>query len=233
MGLKDLAFLTAYNKAEHNIAEMFYLPCMRNSVQYDRISGYFGSTIFIIAWDALQEFVENHGTMRIVCSPYVSDEDATALANGYSAKSDSILAASLAEEVEALFNAPYLSAPAKLLAYLVSTGTIDVRIAIPTGDETPKAKRLFHDKVGIFSDSSGDKVGFRGSMNETFKGLSSDGNMESIDVFPSWIDSRDSERVTDASSFFDKLWKEEVPGIIVYQFPEASKEILRMKSSTA
>ena len=54
--------------------------------------------------------------------------------------------------------------------------------------------------------------------------------MESIDVFPSWIDSRDSERVTDASSFFDKLWKEEVPGIIVYQFPEASKEILRMKS---
>ena len=67
MGLKDLAFLTAYNKAEHNIAEMFYLPCMRNSVQYDRISGYFGSTIFIIAWDALQEFVENHGTMRIVC----------------------------------------------------------------------------------------------------------------------------------------------------------------------
>ena len=230
MGLKDLAFLTAYNKAEHNIAEMFYLPCMRNSVQYDRISGYFGSTIFIIAWDALQEFVENHGTMRIVCSPYVSDEDAMALANGYSAKSDSILAASLAEEVEALFNAPYLSAPAKLLAYLVSTGTIDVRIAIPTGDETPKAKRLFHDKVGIFSDSSGDKVGFRGSMNETFIGLSSDGNMESIDVFPSWIDSRDSERVTDASSFFDKLWKEEVPGIIVYQFPEASKEILRMKS---
>lgn len=86
MGLKDLSFLTAYNKAEHNIAEMFYLPCMRNSVQYDRISGYFGSTIFIIAWNALQEFVENHGTMRIVCSPYVSDEDATALANGYSAK---------------------------------------------------------------------------------------------------------------------------------------------------
>lgn len=230
MGLKNLAFLTAYNKAEHNIAEMFYLPCMRNAVQYDRISGYFGSTIFIIAWDALQDFIDNHGTMRIICSPYVSDDDAEALANGYSAKNNETLASSLAEEVEALFNAPFLSAPAKLLAYMVSAGIIDVRLAVPTGDADPKAKRLFHDKVGVFSDSQGDKVGFRGSMNETFKGLSSDGNMESIDVFPSWADSRDSERVADASSFFDKLWNDKIPGIVVYQFPEASREILRMKS---
>lgn len=230
MGLKEQVYLTSYNKAEHDIAEMFYLPCMRNSNHYDRISGYFGSTIYIIAWDALREFIESNGKMRLICSPYVSDEDASALANGYSAKNNELLAESLAREVQALFDDPFLTAPAKLLAYMISKGIIDVKIAVPTGSESPNAKRLFHDKVGIFTDSDGNKVGFRGSMNETYKGLSSDGNMESIDVFPNWLDSRDAERVDDAAAFFEKLWSESVPGIVVYQFPNASKEILRTKS---
>ena len=230
MGLKEQVYLTSYNKAEHDIAELFYLPCMRNSNHYDRISGYFGSTIYIIAWDALREFIENNGKMRLICSPYVSDEDASALANGYSAKNNELLAESLAREVQALFDDPFLTAPAKLLAYMISKGIIDVKIAVPTGSESPNAKRLFHDKVGIFTDSDGSKVGFRGSMNETYKGLSSDGNMESIDVFPNWLDSRDAERVDDASAFFEKLWSESIPGIVVYQFPNASKEILRTKS---
>lgn len=230
MGLKEQVYLTSYNKAEHDIAEMFYLPCMRNSNHYDRISGYFGSTIYIIAWDALREFIGNNGKMRLICSPYVSDEDASALASGYSAKNDEMLAESLAREVQALFDDPFLTTPAKLLAYMISKGIIDVKIAVPTGSESPNARRLFHDKVGIFTDSESNKVGFRGSMNETYKGLSSAGNMESIDVFPNWLDSRDAERVNDASVFFEKLWSEFVPGIVVYQFPNASKEILRTKS---
>ena len=230
MGLKEQTYLTSYNKAEHDIADMFYLPCMRHSNYYDRISGYFGSTIYIIAWDALREFIENGGKMRLICSPYVSDEDATALANGYSAKNNELLAESLAKEVQALFDDPFLTAPAKLLAYMISKGIMDIKIAVPTGNESPNARRLFHDKVGIFTDAEGNKVGFRGSMNETYKGLSSDGNMESIDVFPNWLDSRDAERVNDASTFFGKLWSESVPGIIVYPFPSASKEILRTKA---
>lgn len=230
MGLKEQTYLTSYNKAEHDIADMFYLPCMKCSSRYDRISGYFGSTIYIIAWDALREFISNNGKMRLICSPYVSDEDASALANGYSAKTDKLLADSIAKEVQSLFDDPFLTAPAKLLAYMVSQGIIDVKIAVPTGNESPNAKRLFHDKVGIFTDADGNQVGFRGSMNETYKGLSSDGNMESIDVFPSWLDSRDAERVDDASTFFEKLWAESVPGIIVYRFPNATKEILRSKS---
>ncbi len=49
MALNDQSYATSYNKAENDIANDFYLPCMRKSVRYDRISGYFGSTIYIIA----------------------------------------------------------------------------------------------------------------------------------------------------------------------------------------
>ena len=231
MSLQDIEYLTSYNKADHDIAEQFYLPSMREATRYDRISGYFGSTIYILAWDALKEFIENKGKMRLVCSPYVSDEDAKALAEGYSARTDEILTRSINEEVAGLFETPYLSAPAKLLAYMVSESIIDVKIAIPTGVSSPNSKRLFHDKVGLFTDSMGNRVGFRGSMNETFKGLSSDGNMESIDVFPSWMGDRDKDRVDSAADFFEKLWTEHLPGITIYHFPAASKEILKSKAN--
>ena len=230
MALNDFYYATSYNKAEHDIANEFYLPCMRNAVRYDRISGYFGSTIYIIAWDALKEFMENGGKMRVICSPYISEADEMALSQGYSARGDEILTNAIIKEMESMLESPNLSAPSKLLAYLVVEGIIDVKIAVPTGCETPTARRLFHDKVGIFHDNQKNMVGFRGSMNETFKGLAEDGNIESVDVFPNWLDQRDRERVEEASNFFNKLWKHRITGIQVFGFPSAAKEILKAKT---
>ena len=231
--LSDFNYAPSYNKAEHDIAKLFYLPCMRSSIKYDRISGYFGSTIYIIAWDALKDFIGNNGKMRIICSPYISEDDESALTEGYSARADEVLSRAIEAEVSGMFNSPSLSAPSRLLAYLVSEGIIDLKLAIPTSMASASAKRLFHDKVGIFYDETGASVGFRGSMNETFKGLSSDGNIESIDVFPSWLDERDKQRAIEASSFFEDLWNYNIPGISVYPFPTAAKEILRAKASEA
>lgn len=229
--LNDHDYLTSYNKAENDIAEEFYLPSMRMSVQYDRISGYFGSTIYIIAWKALRKFINNCGKMRIICSPYVSEEDAAALSEGYSARTDTILAQSIEQEFNALIDSDELSTPARLLAYLVAKDIVNIKIAVPGGNESPTTKRMFHDKVGIFSDAAGYSVGFRGSMNETFKGLSSDGNIESIDVFPSWLDERDRQRLEDASTFFEKLWMQMIPGVVVYPFPAATKELMKRRAS--
>jgi len=233
MSLIGLDFKASYTKTEDDIANEFYLPCMRSSVGYDRISGYFGSTIYIIAWSALKEFIQNGGKMRLVCSPYISDTDEAALSEGYSARNNQLLADAIKEEVEALFDSPALSAPARLLAYLVAEGIIDVKIAIPGEHSDADARRLFHDKVGVFLDSLGHSVGFRGSMNETFKGLSSDGNIESIDVFPSWADERDQTRVNNARDFFNRLWLNTVTGIVVYPFPAAMREVLKDKAKGA
>lgn len=233
MSLNSFEFRASYNKAENNIAEEFYLPCMRSAVKYDRISGYFGSTIYIIAWSALKEFIQNNGRMRLICSPYISDTDEEALSEGYSARNNQLLADSIKEEVEALFSSPSLSAPARLLAYLVAEDIIDVKIAVPGEHFDSDARRMFHDKVGVFSDTLGHSVGFRGSMNETYKGLSSDGNIESIDVFPSWIDARDKTRVDNALRFFERLWHNEVSGVVVYPFPAAIREVLKDKAKGA
>lgn len=231
MSLLDYDFKPDYNKTEDDIAQEFYLPAMRNASVYDRVSGYFGSTIYIIAWSALHDFVSNGGKMRIICSPCVSDTDKAAMSEGYSAKNDEIIRKSLMKELDDLFNKEELEKPARVLACLIALGIIDVKIAVPLSGSEPDLQRLFHDKVGIFSDSDGNAVGFRGSMNETFKGLAEDGNSESIDVFPSWTDERDVIRVQNAIRYFNKLWDRTMENTVVYDFPEAVRNSLVEKSN--
>ena len=231
MELQKHNFRPDYNKSEHNIADDFYLPAMRSSCQYDRISGYFGSTIYILAWSALQEFIVNGGKIRIICSPVISDTDKDAMTEGYSAINDIILKESLSKELNELFALDNLSKPARVLACLVAEGIIDVKIAVPKSGMEPDLERLFHDKVGIFIDSRGSAVGFRGSMNETFQGLSDCGNLESIDVFPSWADVRDAQRVQSATSYFNRLWNKSEPHVLVYDFPDTVRKSLIDKSN--
>ena len=229
MKLNDFEFPPDYNKSDDNIAEEFYLPCMKSAILYDRISGYFGSTIYIIAWEALKEFVSNGGHMRLICSPCLSDEDQDAINEGYKNKSDEVLLKSIEKEIDDLFASDYLAKPARVLACLVTLGIIEIKIAIPGETGNPDIRRLFHDKVGVFTDSIGNSVGFRGPMNETYKGLSSDGNLESIDVFPSWEDERDRLRLKRVQDYFERLWKKQVRDVNVYDFPEAAKKKLISK----
>ena len=231
MELQKHDFRPDYNKSEHDIADDFYLPAMRSSCQYDRISGYFGSTIYILAWSALQEFVENGGNIRLICSPVISDADKDAMTEGYSAVNDLILKESLLKELDELFAMDNLSKPARALACLVAEGIVDVKIAVPESGMEPDLERLFHDKVGIFTDIRGNAVGFRGSMNETFQGLSDGGNLESIDVFPSWADGRDAQRLKSATSYFSRLWNKSEKHVLVYDFPDAVRKNLIDKSN--
>ncbi len=232
MSLKNFNFQVSYSKDSDNIAESFYLPCLSNSMRYDRISGYFGSTIYILAWSALKDFVKNGGKMRIICSPFLTEEDQKAIEEGHESKQKEILRASLQKEFESLFNNDYLSAPSRALACLISMGVISIKIAVGKSSMSSEIKRLFHDKVGLFYDSES-IVGFRGTINETFKGLSDDGNIESIDVFPNWVGGRDQERVLLASNHFEELWNNRIPDVSLYEIPEEIFNQVKSRAKTA
>ena len=91
MLLTDFEFKGSYNRIDDDIAEEFYLPCMMNATHYDRISGFYGSTVYVIAWKALKQFIEHKGKMRIICSPILSQEDQKALEEGDEARTDLVL----------------------------------------------------------------------------------------------------------------------------------------------
>jgi superfamily II DNA or RNA helicase len=223
-GLADLPLRTSYHKGRDNIAEDFYLPCMRLATTYDRAVGYFRSAAFIVAWPALRDFVKNAGKLRILCSQVLASDDVDALDHGYAARSDALLAARLLEEVRGLLNDSVLRAPTRILAALVANGTLDLQVAIlaPTDVNTARG-RIFHDKLGIFRDSNRNVVIFKGSMNETWSGLAADGNLESVDVAASWMGARDLERAKNEERYFDDLWANNYPSLKVRPFPEVAK----------
>lgn len=232
MTLSNYDFKSSYNRIDDDIAEEFYLPCMRSSVKYDRISGFYGSTVYIIAWKALKEFVNNKGEMRIICSPVLSDDDRKAMEEGEQAKQDEILENNLKKELQDMLDDENLKLPARLLACMIASGIIKLKICIVKNATHPSIKSMFHDKTGIFYDADGNAVGFRGSFNETFKGLSNDGNIESTDVFQSWDGGKEAIRVSDAIDLFSRIWDGDAgENVKVYDIPNAIKEAIFQQAS--
>ncbi len=222
--LAELHLQTAYHRGRDDIAGDFYLPAMRCAVEYDRAVGYFRSAIFAISWPGLRDFVARGGRMRVLCSQVLAAEDIDALELGYAARLDASLEARLLEEVRSLLADATLGAPARILAALVANGVMEIKIAVMRASQSgATGPRIFHDKLGIFRDQVGNVVIFKGSMNETWSGLSADGNLESVDVAASWLGTRDLERTHSEESYFADLWADRYPGLSVRRFPDVAR----------
>ena len=226
MRLQDHEFRRAYHKPEDDIAGDFYLPAVRAAVRYDRAVGFFSSTVFLLAWPSLKAFAAAGGKMRLICSPILSDDDHEALRDGYSAKAEAAAAESIAEAFQRLLASEEFHKPAVVLASLVAAGVIDCKIAWVGAEAGGRPKRLFHDKVGILTDAAGDQLAFKGSMNETWPGLARDGNLESVDVFAGWRDDGELSRVRDEVAYFERLWNDLWPGVVVRPFPETARSAI-------
>lgn len=223
MALRDLHIKTSYNKIDDDIAKSFYLPCLENSAFYDRATGYFGSTIYLLCWDSLKTFVNNGGRMRVLCSPYLSIPDQNAIEEALLSASSHEAMSNLYREFDTIFGKDDISSPNRVLACLIAKGILEVRIAV--GKDDPS--RLFHDKVGIFKDKEGNAVAFRGSINETFKGLSNDGNFESLDSFVNWVAGTDIERVNDIDSQFKRIWNNDNEKVRAFELPNDIKALIK------
>jgi hypothetical protein len=110
-GLASLPLKTDYRKGRDNIADDFYLPCMRVADLYDRAVGFFNSAIYAIAWPSLRNFVERGGKMRLICSPVLPPQDIEAIENGYSQRFEEDNGNKLKDDIRYMLSTPYLFKP--------------------------------------------------------------------------------------------------------------------------
>src|SRR4051794_20831395 len=104
--LRELQLKKAYHKPEDDIATAFYLPAIAAATRYDRAVGFFSSSIYLLAWPSLKQFVAAGGRMRLICSPVLSDDDHVALRNGYSDRNDAEAGERIRDEFARLRAAP-------------------------------------------------------------------------------------------------------------------------------
>lgn len=225
-GLAAVPLSHAYRKGRDDIAREFYLPCHAVATSYDRAVGFFSSSVYALSWPSLRRFVEAGGRIRLICSPVLSAADQDALAEGYTALGEEESAEVLRAEIQRLLAHQHLAKPTRVLATLVAAGVVSLKVAFLNRGSDPRSKGIFHDKVGIFRDADNNRVVFKGSMNETWAGLSADGNLESVDVYVSWGGEREADRVSDEVAYFEALWADEYPTVSVREFPKVARDAL-------
>ena len=220
MGFKDHKVKSEYRSLIDNVVQDFYIPLLSESISYKRAVGFFSSSSLVEISKGIAEMASEGGKIQIVASPYLSDEDIEAIKKGYDERNriiEKALLAQIAEEPTDYYSMERLN----LLASLIADSIMDIQIAYI---ENCSGIGMYHEKMGIIEDALGDKIAFSGSNNESATAMSI--NYETMDVFRSWGDSSEVERVRLKENAFYSIWNDMEPNIKVLEFPNITDALI-------
>lgn len=142
-----------YSSRKQRLSESFLNDRLKGAISYDRIAGYFSSSILEVAGEAIESIT---GEVRMICNSELSKEDvvtATAAQNAlrreWCSSSPEELPASSSPRLKKLYN-------------LLRSGKLRVKV-IPND-----VFGLIHGKAGVITLVGGSKTSFIGSVNETY-----------------------------------------------------------------
>ena len=165
------------------LAKSFFKKALQGARSYDRIAGYFSSSLLEVAGEEIEAM---EGVVRIVCNSQLQAQDVKFIKSAPKALKDEWCEAHDPEELA--------KAPKRLerLYRLLASGKLLVRV-VPSD-----VFGLIHGKAGVITYPDSGQVAFLGSMNETWGGWA--GNYELV-----WTDD-DPEAITWVQAEFDHLW---------------------------
>lgn len=216
--LADLDLRSDYRSGRDALLNDFYIPCLQESSTYDRAVGYFSSALIYATATAYSDFAQRKGRMRLICSPALIRNDYDAMVDGEARRG--IAQGAIDEELVEILRYPMAAPAAVLLGTLVAADLLEVRIAFSDDDDG-----IFHEKLGIFTDDTGRRVSFVGSINETFAAWTR--NQEAFDAFGSWWGESELLRTRHHASNFEHLWAGDDPGARTCAVSQITRDRLR------
>ncbi|MFC1953998.1 DEAD/DEAH box helicase family protein [Chloroflexota bacterium] len=218
MSLKEITFQEDYRTGQDDILNSLFRSSLREATSYWRAVGYFSSSALEAFGEPLDEFVKRNGSIKLITSVELTEDDYAAIEKGLSHQEVS------ESRIEQIIDEEFVAGignGVSRLAALLEIGRLEIQIAIPK-----KGRGIYHEKVGVFFDGE-EYVAFSGSSNESKNAF--ENNYECIDVYPSWeIPSRALRK----RRHFMDLWENNDPGAEVFPFPEAAKrKLIRINKS--
>lgn len=227
MSFKELNIKSCYESGIDDIIEDFYVPVLSEAVQYDRIAGFFSSSALAIASRGLQDFIKHQGKMRIITSPILNSDDA-AIIEKITNSRDSIELEDLGVFVDNIED-EFESNHVKALGWMLYNGLLEMKLAVVQNENGIISSAseligngLFHQKVGVLTDSDGNRLSFSGSINESASAWVY--NDEEFKVFKGWTDS--SEYYLRDKKRFEEIWYGQRSNIMIFDLPNAIKNKL-------
>jgi len=228
---KNLDLKPRYGSMDDALNE-FYIPVLSNSKNYYRVTGYFSSSVLVAIARGLSHFVKHGEKMYLITGIILSEEDIMAIIKGKITPAE-ILERKLMQELRSInFENLVMRKRLEVLAWLVATGRLDIKIAFPNLDEVTeknvKEVSLFHSKFAIFEDFEGNMIQIEGSINETEAAWLK--NTESFSVHRSWVE-HEKIYVENALEEFKFSWNNKNPKVRTYEVPDAvKKELIKIAS---
>lgn len=233
MGLRDIDIQRNYDSADNDVVNDFYIPALSQSIEYDRIAGFFTSSSLAISLRGVVNIIEHGGRIRMLASPRFSADDAIAM-NAAISDPEPFLSDWIYKNVLDNDNASF-SDYRKLMSHLIAKGILQIKVVLVkmngrylTGEEIDNIS-MFHQKVGILKDADGNKVSFSGSINESF--VAWNDNIEEFKTFKSWEPGQAEYCESDEKKFSD-YWNNmkeraetiDIPNAVRNRFIEITKE---------
>ena len=188
----------SYRTGSESEPVQFYMEGLCNSNKFDLLLGYFSSAAINVLSLGFASFLYNGGTVRIVVNNILSQEDKNAIKAGREGDvQNTPIDLSDIKQLKRTLD-DYGKHFFDCLAWLIANDKIQIRIIRPkTG------RGIAHYKSGAFSDGT-DTVGFKASCNFTAFGLLE--NLEELDGFLSWENSRSSKMINRQNKDFENIF---------------------------
>jgi superfamily II DNA or RNA helicase len=188
----------SYRTGSENEPVQFYIESLCNCNKFDLLLGYFSSAAINVLSLGFASFLYSGGQVRMIVNNILSQEDKDAI----KAARDGIVINNVVDlsDIKQLKRTldEYGKHFFECLAWLISNNKIQIKIIKPkTG------KGIAHYKSGLFSDGI-DTVGFKASCNFTAFGLLE--NLEELDAFLSWENSRSSKMIKRQNQDFENIF---------------------------
>jgi len=207
LGLRDLSLKQEYRSDTDDVVSEFFIPCLTNSIQYDRTVEFISIKSLSTLTFGLGNIQDHHAKIRLVSGHRFGTTDLNVLKKLFD------------QRVTHRFNGNLIrDHKITELQKIVNDFKLEIKIAIPNSEYVDG---IFEERMGIFRDTNDDIVAFSGTSNATFD--AENRNFESIDVFTSWDD---KSRVETKINNFEKLWSNKTEYVQVYDLIFAERKNL-------
>ena len=155
MSFRELDIKPEYRSKMDDVISDFYTPVLKESVLYQRAVGFFSSSALLALSAGICGLVNNGGSIQLIASPKLSQEDIDAINDGFRRRDDVIKEALIRELHDP--KGKYEEARLNLLSNLIAAGRLTIKIAFLEDNNTIG---MFHEKLGLMHDAEDNVIAF-------------------------------------------------------------------------
>ena len=216
LALRDLPLKQEYRSDKDDVVSEFFIPCLTNSIQYDRTIEFISVKSLSTLTFGLENIQDHHAKIRLVSGHRFSTSDLNSIVKLFDQHMTSRLNSRI--NLDNKIGNFIQDSKIRQLKKIIEDFKLEVKVAIPNSEYVDG---VFEERMGIFRDTNDDVVAFSGTSNVTFD--AENRNFESVDVFTSWDD---KSRVDTKIKNFENLWTNKTNYVEIYDLIYAEKKNL-------